>query len=197
MLTFDQPVPVTMIVTRVVRPGHTETFEQWVHAVAADAMTFPGHLGVHVIRPGAGSNEYTAIFRFSTPKHLRAWLESDVRARRLREAEDLFAEQGHVQEVSGLEAWFALPSRSVKPPPRYKMALLTLAAVFSLLWVIQSALAPLLDSLPRVARTLVVCATMVVLLTYVVLPALTHVLSGWLYPRRARANGAPGAPPPS
>ena len=191
MLTFDEGVPVTMVVTRGVRPGQSERFERWLHAVAADAMTFEGHLGVHVIRPGPGSRDYTTIFRFSTPKQLRAWLDSDLRARRLRESEDLFTDPSQVQELSGLEAWFTLPGQSTAtPPPRYKMALTTFAAVFSLLMVIPRLLAPLIDPMPPLSRTLVVCATMVALLTYVVMPALTRALSGWLYPRRDVAQRA-------
>jgi antibiotic biosynthesis monooxygenase (ABM) superfamily enzyme len=155
-------------------------------------MTFEGHLGVHVIRPGPGSRDYTTIFRFSTPKQLRAWLDSDLRARRLRESEDLFTDPSQVQELSGLEAWFTLPGRSTAtPPPRYKMALTTFVAVFSLLMVIPRLLAPLIDPMPPLSRTLVVCATMVALLTYVVMPALTRALSGWLYPRRDVAQRAP------
>lgn len=192
MLTFDQGIPVTMVVTRAVRPGQDERFEQWLHAVAADAMTFEGHLGVHVIRPGPGSREYTTIFRFSTPKQLRAWLDSDLRGRRLRESEDLFTDSSQVQELSGLEAWFTLPGRPTSTPPlRYKMALTTFAAVFALLMVIPRLLAPLIDPIPPLARTFVVCATMVTLLTYVVMPPLTRALSGWLYPRRNVSERAP------
>jgi antibiotic biosynthesis monooxygenase (ABM) superfamily enzyme len=185
-VTFDQELPVTMVVTRLVKPGERERFEQWLHAVAADAMTFEGHLGLHVIRPGDASAEYTIIFRFGTPGQLRAWLDSDVRARHLREAESFFADEGQVQQLSGLEAWFSLPGRpAATPPPRYKMALVTFAAVFSLLMLIQRLVAPLLEPLPPVARTFVVCVTMVTLLTYLVMPRLTRALSGWLYRRRS------------
>jgi antibiotic biosynthesis monooxygenase (ABM) superfamily enzyme len=184
MLTFDQPVPVTTVVTRVVKPGVIDDYERWLHGVAAEAMTFEGHLGVHVIRPGVGSREYTVIFRFDTPRQLHAWLESDRRAALLREAARFFEDRGHVQELSGLEAWFTLPQGSgAAPPPKYKMALVTFAAVFSLLMVIPRLLAPLLKPLPSIAQTAAVCATMIVLMTYAIMPALTRLLSGWLRPR--------------
>lgn len=51
MLTFDQQVPVTMAVTARVNPGRSGQFEEWLHAVASDAMKFEGHMGVNVIRP--------------------------------------------------------------------------------------------------------------------------------------------------
>jgi antibiotic biosynthesis monooxygenase (ABM) superfamily enzyme len=184
VVTFDQEVPVTTVVTHVVRPGVVDDFERWLHDVAAEATTFEGHVGVHVIRPGEGSREYTIIFRFNTPRQLRAWLESDRRAARLREGVRFFEDHGQVQQLSGLEAWFTLPGQSaVAPPPRYKMALTTFAATLSLLMILPRLLAPLLTPLPPIGRTSVVCATMIVLMTYAIMPALTRLLAGWLRPR--------------
>ena len=70
-----------------------------------------------------------------------------------------------------------------RPPPRYKMTLITFAAVSALLLVIVHLFGPLLEPLPHVAQMLLVSATIVVLLNYVVMPALTRALAGWLYPR--------------
>jgi uncharacterized protein len=70
------------------------------------------------------------------------------------------------------------------------MALITFTAVFSMLMVIPRLAAPLLEPFPQIARTLAVCGTMVVLLTYAVMPALTRAFSAWLYPR-ARGSTLP------
>jgi uncharacterized protein len=186
MLTFDQECPVTIFVRQEVKAQVVDQFEKWLHIIAVDAMTFEGHLGVNVIRPSLGSLEYTVIFRFRTPAQLRAWLDSDMRARRLSEAQPFFVADRHVEELSGLEAWFTLPDRpTAAPPPRYKMALVTFLAVFSLLMVIPRLGAPLLVSLPPVARMLVVSATMITLMTYGVMPVLVRVLHSWLYPGTA------------
>jgi antibiotic biosynthesis monooxygenase (ABM) superfamily enzyme len=183
MLTFGQPIPVTMVVTRVIKPGLAAPFERWLHTVATEATGFEGHLGVHVIRPGPGSREYTIVYRFSGPGALRAWLESDIRAQRLREAEPMFEGEGRVQELSGLEAWFTLPGRGAPiPPSRFKMALVTFAAVYSLLTAVTRLFAPLLAPLPQVVRTPIVCAIVIGLMTYWVMPAITRLLARWLYP---------------
>jgi antibiotic biosynthesis monooxygenase (ABM) superfamily enzyme len=184
VLTFGQAIPVTTVITRTVRAGLAGPFESWLHAVATDAMSFEGHLGVHVIRPGVGSREYTIIYRFREPRDLRAWLKSDVRAQRLREAEPMFEGEGRVQELSGLEAWFTLPRRAATvPPSRYKMALVTFVAVYSLLTAVTGLFAPLLGALPQAVRTPIVCAIVIGLLTYWVMPAITRLLAWWLYPR--------------
>ena len=183
-LTFDEQVPVTMVINQRIKTGLAEKFEEWLHSIASDAMLFEGHLGVNVIRPSGGSREYATIFRFSTPAQLNLWLDSEVRARRLKEAEPLCDGSAVVQQWSGLETWFSLPDKpTMKPPPRYKMACVAFIAVVSLLLVIPRLAAPVLEPLPQLVRMVLVSAAMVGLMTYVVMPLLTRLLYRWLYPR--------------
>jgi uncharacterized protein len=186
MLTFaaNDAVPVTMLVTRTVRLGSVEAFERWLHEIAAIAVTFEGHLGVSVLRPPSGSRQYTIIFRFRTPGQLRAWIDSDVRARQLEAAEPLCEGPAYVDRLDGIEAWFALPETPrLAAPPRHKMALLTYVAVFALFQIVPRLAAPVLAPLPEVLRVGVVIAMMVALLTYAVMPLATRVFGGWLYRR--------------
>jgi len=188
---FEQDrIPITLVVTRAVKRERTEEFERWLHGVAADAMRFEGHLGVHVVRPQDARNEYTTIVRFSGPVQLRAWLDSESRARRLREAKDFFAGDSQVQELHGAEVWLALRP-AVVAPPRYKVAAVSFVGVFTLLMVVPWSLAPLLAPLPRLAQTFLACATMVTLLTYIVMPVLTRAASAWLYPHRIGVGASP------
>jgi antibiotic biosynthesis monooxygenase (ABM) superfamily enzyme len=182
---FDARVPVTTIVSQKIKPGLEEQFETWLHDVVLDAMAFEGHLGVNVIRPGPRSLEYTAVFRFRSPAALRGWLESDVRARRLREAEALCDGAATMQRLTGLETWFSLPDRpALAPPPRYKMAITSFIAVFPLGVVVPRVAAPLVEPMPPLARVLAESAMTIGLMTYVVMPALTRLLFRWLYPIR-------------
>ena len=66
--------PVTVVISRKVRPGKEAEFEAWLHGVCGDALRFPGHMGVNVLKPTeAGSREYVLIFRFDSYAHLAAW----------------------------------------------------------------------------------------------------------------------------
>jgi antibiotic biosynthesis monooxygenase (ABM) superfamily enzyme len=80
-----------------------------------------------------------------------------------------------------------LPKRSFDPPtspPRYKMALLTWAAAFPLLTALNVLFGPQLAALPLPVRTFLLTGLLVGLLTYGVMPRLTHVCANWLLPSR-------------
>jgi uncharacterized protein len=85
--------------------------------------------------------------------------------------------------VTGLESWFTLPSQpGAPPPPPYKMALLTWITIFPLITGIVVAAGPLVEDLPVVLRLGITTAVAVPLMTWVVMPRVTRLLRGWLYP---------------
>jgi hypothetical protein len=83
----------------------------------------------------------------------------------------------HAQEIRG---------RVENPgsPPRYKMALLTWAAAFPLLTAVNVLLGPELASLPLLGRTFLVTGILTSVLTFVVMPRLTHLCANWLFATR-------------
>jgi antibiotic biosynthesis monooxygenase (ABM) superfamily enzyme len=68
-------------------------------------------------------------------------------------------------------------------PPRYKLALLTWAGAYTFITLMLTLLGPLMTAWPLALRTLVLSATMVVTLTWVVMPRLTRLFQPWLAPR--------------
>lgn len=121
------------------------------------------------------------IFRFDNYDNLKAWIKSRDRQYWLSQAQHLVQSEPHVQQLNGLEAWFSLPGKPLKTPPRYKTALLTWAVVYVLINLLNSFLTPLLGNLPPLIISLVISVTMVILLTYIVMPRLTRLFSFWLY----------------
>lgn len=67
-------------------------------------------------------------------------------------------------------------------PPRYKLALLTWVGAYALITLILAVLGPAMVSWPLPLRTLVLSATMVVALTWLVMPRLTRLFRPWLRP---------------
>ena len=63
--------PVTVVITRTVREGSEEAFEAAVRAWISRALAFPGHLGVHMLRPPHGGREYGAVLTFRSAKMLQ------------------------------------------------------------------------------------------------------------------------------
>jgi uncharacterized protein len=186
--------PVTTTVTRSVRPGHETAYEEFLEGIVGAAGRFPGYLGVEVFRPGAGGGEYRTVYRFDSSENLRRWLDSDERATWLERAEPHAIGPMRTQFLTGLESWFTLPGRPGTPsPPPYKMALVTWITIFPLITGLVVALEPLLEDLPLVLRLGITTAVAVPLMTWVVMPRVTRLLRGWLYPRESIPRG-PGTP---
>ena len=177
--------PVTTTVTRCVRPGHEALYEQFLAGIISAASAFPGHLGVEVFRPSsATAGEYRTVYRFDNAAHLRAWLDSDEHAAWLERAEPHVIGPMRTSFVTGLESWFTLPGRPwAPPPPPYKMALLTWVTIFPLITAVVVITGPLIKELPLVPRLGITTALTVPLMTWVVMPRVTRLLRGWLYPR--------------
>jgi uncharacterized protein len=184
--------PVTTTVTRRVKPGHEPFYERFLEGITAAATKYPGHLGVEVFRPpDASAGEYRVVYRFDTSEHLRAWLDSEERATWLECAEPHVIGPMRTQFLTGLEAWFTLPGRpSTPPPPAHKMALLTWITLFPLITLVVIVLEPLLEDITRIPRLAITTAVTVPIMTWLVMPRVTRLLRGWLYPP-ANRHGAP------
>ena len=174
--------------TRRVKPGHEELYEQLLEGIIAAASAFPGHLGVEVFRPQGAGGEYRTVYRFDSAEHVRAWLDSDERSTWLERAEPHLVGPLRTSFVTGLETWFTLPGQAeAAPPPPYKMALVTWITIFPLITVIVALAGPLLKDLPLAVRLGITTALTVPLMTWVVMPRVTRLLHRWLYPE-PRAN---------
>src|SRR5215467_2361888 len=178
---------VTATVTRRVKPGHEAAYEEFLVGIGSAAKTFPGYLGEEVFRPAGGAGgEYRIVYRFDSPAHMRGWLDSAERAAWLQRAEPHVAGPMRTQFLTGLESWFTLPTQPGAPPPPYKMAVLTWVTIFPLITLVVVVSAPLMGSLPLVPRLAVTTLVTVSLMTWVVMPRVTRLLRGWLYPGRRR-----------
>jgi len=74
-------------------------------------------------------------------------------------------------------------ARQPAAPPRYKLALLTWAGAYTVITLLLALLGPTIASWPLVLRTLVLSVTMVVALTWLIMPRLTRLFGGWLHAR--------------
>lgn len=182
--------PVTVVISRRVKPGCKKAFEKFISGITAAAMTFEGHLGTNVFRPNSpGDNEYKIIFKFDRASNLRIWEQSECRRQWLARAESLRLEPARIRVITGLETWFTLsPPKQIIPPPRYKMAAITLITLFPLIQLANLTLSPLLKLLPLPAllQSLIVTAILVLIMTYVAMPRTTRLFYQWLYPQPTR-----------
>ena len=189
--------PVTVLVTRRVKPGHADAFEQTMGRMIEAAAGFPGHLGGHLIRPGEGADGgdepdlWHVIFAFDTPDHLQAWQDSPARALGLAAVAPHTEGEQQMRQLTGLGHWFAEPKGPPQvPPPRWKVAVVTWLGICPTVFVLFLLLGELLAPWPLLPRVMLLTALVVIVMTWVLAPRLTTWLKPWLYPQAPQSKPA-------
>jgi antibiotic biosynthesis monooxygenase (ABM) superfamily enzyme len=177
--------PVTVSLSRRVKPGREKDYEAWISGVVTEASVFPGHQGAHVLRPNRPGGDYVLIYRYDSYAHCRAWEDSPQRAKWLEKLEDLVEpDSTTMKRVTGLESWFDLPEVPVaaKAPP-HKMAITLIVVVFVIVWPLNVFLGPVLTNwgFPLFAKIFTIAVIQVLLMTYLVMPWVTRRIRGWLF----------------
>ena len=179
----DENGYVTQIISRRVRPGRQDDYDNWLRTSLMPALAqHKGYEGVTILRPGeTPSKEYVIIQRWSDYECLKAWVESDERRDVLAESEP-FAESGpSIRKETGLEVWFQLPGETrIKPPPRYKMALLIWMVIAPLTLEANALLGPALSDIPFVPGTYLRAGVVVLVMTYLAMPLARKLFARWL-----------------
>jgi antibiotic biosynthesis monooxygenase (ABM) superfamily enzyme len=174
--------PLTAVVRRQIKLGSETRFEELMREFVGFALKQPGHLGITVLRPSRGSREYTVVDSFVDAQARHAFTSSpeyaEWRARLLEVSES----EPAIQELGGMAGWFTLPNRPPRtPPPKYKMALVTLLGVYPLSMLFPVLVRPLAGTLPAWLIGLIIAALIVMSLTWIVMPNLTRLLEKWLF----------------
>ncbi len=180
---MTQPAEVVSVIRHEVRPGHQDAYEAWTKDIVPIAQHFDGHHGVAIIRPPEGARTYTIVLHFDTIEHLRAWLDSDVRQRLLSRVEPHLAQPGDVEIRPGLDFWLSVPGHRRAVP--FRQFLLALSVIFPLSLLVPALVNPVLTVVPGgsllVVRALVSSATIVGVMTYLIMPRYTRSVASWLY----------------
>lgn len=173
---------VTVVVSRVVNPGHENEYEEWVKKLSEAARQSPGNTGVTILvpQPGKGGLHHV-VMRFADEKSMHIWETSYIRQKLSNEA-DAFSRRSR-QEATGLETWFSIPEcPELEAPPPWKMAIVTFFAVFVLSIAILKLLKWIFTDMNFYLESFLVAALLVSILTWVVMPFLSrHVFRKWLY----------------
>lgn len=183
-MTNATNLPVTVDLLQEVKPGYEKQFEAVLSDLINAAEVFEGYLGANVFRPNDhGHPEYRIIYKFDSLHYLHQWERSLVRRKLLKRLKEYTVGPSHFKHLTGLETWFTLPGDgAIVPPPRYKMMLISFMTIFPLSNLLGWVLAPILQPLPVLLRSVVSILIMLILTTYVVMPRVTKLFAHWLYP---------------
>jgi antibiotic biosynthesis monooxygenase (ABM) superfamily enzyme len=182
---------MTVVVHRRVKDGREGEFQQAMQEFTRFAMAFPGHRGLQLLRSAQGGRDYTVVDRFASTEARRAFTATPEYAAWMRELGELTEGDPRIDELTGLEGWFAGDAPALPNPGKVKMAVATFLGVFPVSTLVGLAVAPQLVSLPLLVRNAIASAIIVSLLTWVVMPFITRLLHAWLFPE-AKPTG-PGA----
>ncbi|HTJ00102.1 MAG TPA: antibiotic biosynthesis monooxygenase [Dongiaceae bacterium] len=172
-------MPLHIAITRLVRPGCEAEFQQALREFFQASFAQAGVLGATMIVPPPGSNsrEFGILRTFTDEAERAAFYASPLFKAWEKRCEPLTDGGWSHRPLHGLEAWFRAPGN---PPPRWKMALVTLLGVYPISLLIGLTLSPQLRKLPLELNLFISATLIVTCLTWVVMPRLTRWFKPWL-----------------
>lgn len=175
--------PVAIVFRRRVRAGAGTEYEAWLAGLSAETRRVPGYLGVEIVRPAPGGQEYLSVFRFESLGALTDWERSELRREWVARLPHHELEGDvEIDRHEGLEAWFRAGDTPVRAPVKWKMALVLATVVYALLLVLGPLVTMALgETTPLWIRQAVSVSIEVCLMTWLVLPRVTKLLGSWLY----------------
>lgn len=175
---------VTFVVRHRVKAGEVEKYEAWLKHIIAVASGREGHLGVDVFRSHSdGLPLFTSVLRFASIEHLQAWISSDERKRLIADAEDLLASY-EVLEINNVPEFWFIPEEGNEAPRRWKQAVITFIIILPLSIGIPILWQPVFAHFPwlggHLQSSVVITLSIVLLVVYLFMPAVTRLFAGWL-----------------
>jgi antibiotic biosynthesis monooxygenase (ABM) superfamily enzyme len=166
--------PVTVTVSRAIAPGHEPDFERWAIDVEQALLSFPGCLGVGVLRSASTGGEYQIVFRFVDLVALRRWERSPERQGLLARLDQHVLET-RVRRTVGVDHWFDAPALVEPYRPWWRRWL------GDVLWITPMALAvtfvigPHLTMVPILPRVVLTTVATTAFVGFVLAPARRRV----------------------
>lgn len=175
---------VFLVIRHKVKPETVAQYENWLSRIIPAAAEFPGHLGVHVVRPPSGHNEYVNVLRFASGSDADRWQNSKERAGLMNEATSFLADIENIEVKSGIDYWFTPPTIT-RSPPRWKQWMITTSVIWPLTMLVPWATGPVFGAVPILntygVRHLLLASIIVGLVVYVVMPRYVRLLSSWFF----------------
>ncbi len=169
---------------RSVPLGGESTFLSALNGLLEEFGRFPGTAGNLVFRRESGGEvEFSIVQRFASKKDHDAWIASPGFVRWRAAVAPPDPTPDHVHRYSGMDAFFVSAS-APDAPPRWKMAVLLLLAVYPMSLAMSHWGAPALARMSLVTGALVTSLVMVGSMTWVITPLLTKIFQAWLQPAR-------------
>jgi uncharacterized protein len=175
----------TLLIQHRVRVDSIARYEAWLHVILAKAAEYPGHQGVHIIRPTGGDNEFSIIIRFATAGDATRWVDYADRRRLLSEIDDAIEQGDRLRIQSGIDFWFTPAGSAMREPPVWKQWLITTSVIWPLTMFVPPLFNPLFAAVPVLGMWGVshgvLAAVIVALVVFVIMPRYVRLVSRWMF----------------
>jgi antibiotic biosynthesis monooxygenase (ABM) superfamily enzyme len=175
---------VTVVVTHRIDPSEERAFVEWHERVEEAERAFPGFRGSELFRPVPGvQDDWTVLFRFDSDEHLNAWLDSPERRQLLDDAKQ-FQDFDLRRISSPFGSWFSFGDKGAEgeAPAQWKTALSVLVGLYPTVVLLTLGISEVWEDADLWESLLLGNVLSVSLLTWVVMPVVTHALRFWLAP---------------
>lgn len=173
-------MPIHIAITRRVKEGKEQEFQDSLRRFLGESFIHGGVHGAGMITslPGGNPREIGILRTFKDEEERDAFYASQFFQEWEKYASSVTEGEAHYQNLTGLEAFFR---GSGSPPPRWKMAIVTLMGVYPTSLFLTYAVTPLIHTLPIPLKALIIAASMVGLLTWVIMPNVVKWMKPWLH----------------
>lgn len=177
-------MPIHVAITRRVLPGKEKEFQESLRRFLGESFLHGGVHGAGMITslPGGHERDIGILRTFHDEAEREAFYQSQLFKEWEAYASTVTEGEAEYRNLNGLEAWFRAPGT---PPPRWKMAVATLAGVFPTSLFLTFVLGEILAPLPLPLRSFIIATAMVALLTWVVMPNVIKLLKPWLHAQKS------------
>ena len=179
---MDTPTIITVSISRTVRAGSEQAFEEALYDFVQRTLPQAGQLGVHNLRsaPGTNSRECGIVRAFARRDALAAFHSPEYRARQ-EAVVGLTEGTARVDELTGLESGFTPPGAELCPLPNGKLFVATPRGVYPTQRARGLMPGTLTNARSFPLGSLVFDAAMVAALTRIVMPLVTRLIHPWLH----------------
>ena len=172
---------VVVVVTRRVRHGCEQQFEDWLGRVSEVELEAPGFLAREDIPPLATCQDtWTHIIRFESSADQIAWAESDSCKALVEEVRPLCSSVHRSNNVYGFGSWFAASEQAGHGAvPTWKQALVVLLSLYPSIYLISWAFTSHVDW-PFAVKLLVSNILAVAAVSWITLPLVRRCIAWWM-----------------
>ncbi|MBE9157361.1 hypothetical protein IQ265_11075 [Nodosilinea sp. LEGE 06152] len=183
----------TFVMEYIVPEGQESAavFRRWYNRLVKAARQFEGYTRSDLCPPldcGDGVVKWYSIVHFRTPENLNYWLQSSDRADLLKEGRDAFLAYRYKSFTTGLEGWFSAHTGGAEQhslgPPAWKQVLAVVLGLYPTLMIQSMVFGALgvMQSWPMATSLVINNLITSSILTWVVMPRISQILSFWLRP---------------